>query len=150
MSKKISLELQTDLKFHRILIWLLLGAFFAHLTYTLLISKIDSQCFILQTGRQMVAKNIDRYIIQIHTNVYIAVFLNSSLSFVQFFLGSVGSRFGFWGKNEGLEGSGSFQVYSSITALTRERELVSQSQFVFPSCLSQPKWPLAAPSSLER
>ena len=38
------------------------------------------------------------------------------------------------------------QHTSSITALTRERELVSQSQFVFPSCFSQPNghWPLQA------
>ena len=35
---------------------------------------------------------------------------------------------------------------SSITALTRERELVSQSQLVFPSCFSHPNghWPLQA------
>ena len=46
---------------------------------------------------------------------------------------------------------GAFVSTSSITALTRERELVSQSQFFFPSCFSQPNGhSLAAPSSMER
>ena len=37
-------------------------------------------------------------------------------------------------------------ITSSITVLKREREGISQSQFVFPSCLSEPNghWPLQA------
>ena len=39
---------------------------------------------------------------------------------------------------------------SSIAVLTREVELISQFQFVFPSCFELAKWPLAAPCSLQR
>ena len=39
---------------------------------------------------------------------------------------------------------------SSITALARERERISQSQFVFPSCFERQSCRLASSSSLER
>ena len=39
---------------------------------------------------------------------------------------------------------------ASSKALTREREHISQSQFIFPSCLERPMAVLAGSSSLER